>query len=138
METYRTFGITSQQVIERLKQGVPITDVSDPSLPVQTVYNWIDAGYADGDKLDGKDGALPSLLLTLQDPTTKAFKEIWQDGVAVQAINVPFIIRAAAPTIPILIYNVPRDVCTYHAVAVFNEPNGVATQLAGWDVKIIS
>ena len=124
MEIGWTTGISSEQVIERCIRGVRVTDYTNPASPATTTLNWITAGYADTNTLnaDGK----PSLTMTIKDQTGNV-ATIFQLGLAVSALNVPFIILAVAPTVPILIYNRPRVPGTYSRTIVFTKPNGEAT-----------
>lgn len=139
MLPYRTFGVYSERVVDRIPLGVQIEDVSDPALPILTTVDWIDEGYADGEPLDGKDGTLPSLTWTaVVQGTANNFVSIYQSDNAHPADKLPFIIKAVAPEIPLFVYNVPRvPGLVYTVYVIFTKPSGQDTIIESWDVKIV-
>lgn len=145
MYIFHTFGISSDTIAVGLLPGVAALP-SPPGfanmplivLPFLGLPNFTTAPntYTNGQNLDGQGGTLPSVLFSITDATRSNFATIWQSNVPVPANNVPLQIFTAAPTSPILAFNVPRVRGRYSYSGVFSYPNGQSQQIVTGEFRV--
>lgn len=135
VRTYHYYGNYSERVAD-VCSGVEIESLSNPSSPTYADLNFITAGYADGESLDGRDNTLPLLVWSAIDDDTGTLISVYQGGVLKTADRLPFVVKSAAPTYGIFIYGVPRRQCNYTRIVVFSKPDGEDVVISREKVKV--
>jgi hypothetical protein len=149
VKTYNVFGTFSTTVVKicgslqtdgTYANGVTVVNAANPGDPVLTPVNWITLGYTDGSALSGLPSGgtqtEPTLTLTILTAQGDQFATVFQSNIPILANNIPFIIRSAAPTVPVLVYDAPRVKGLYREIVTYSDVNGQPTIISTREFKV--